>query len=241
MAKNILRRQFSNVYGKDKVLPSKNSIESLLTKMNGNDSNGPQLKTIMKNEFQNVYGKESNTNTNRNLFPDIKPSNLTISAIIFLTVTLLLVTILYYYRNNIIEYFKKIMSNIKIDSSGTVSELENKYDILFDSINKKLEKDEKEVSEIKSKLSEHELHTIHKEEQTNKEKETKIETGGVASLNTKIEKKYKDNQIVKGNGFCYIGFDNHMRECTDVYEGDICMSGQIFPTMDICLNPEFRN
>ena len=241
MAKNILRRQFSNVYGKDKVLPSKNSIESLLTKMNGNDSNGPQLKTIMKNEFQNVYGKESNTNTNRKLFPDIKPSNLTISAIIFLTVTLLLVTILYYYRNNIIEYFKKIMSNIKIDSSGTVSELENKYDILFDSINKKLEKDEKEVSEIKSKLSEHELHTIHKEEQTNKEKETKIETGGVASLNTKIEKKYKDNQIVKGNGFCYIGFDNHMRECTDVYEGDICMSGQIFPTMDICLNPEFRN
>ena len=31
-----------------------------------------------------------------------------------------------------------------------------------------------------------------------------------------------------------------MRECTDVYEGDICMSGQIFPTLDVCVNPEFR-
>ena len=54
------------------------------------------------------------------------------------------------------------------------------------------------------------------------------------------ETKYKNNQIVKGNGYCYIGFDNHMRECTDVYEGDICMSGQIFPTLDVCVNPEFR-
>ena len=248
MAKNILRRQFSNVYGKDKVLPSKNSIETLLSKVSENESNvsgntnGPQLKRIIKNEFQNVYGKDikSNANSRSIVFPEIRPSNVTISAVIFLTVSLILVTIIYYYRNNIIEFFKKIQANIKVDSSNTVSQLENKYDSLFDSINKKLEKDEKEVNEIKSKLSAHELHTIHKEEQTNKDKESKIETGGVGTLNTKIEKKYKDNQIVKENGFCYIGFDNHMRECTDVYEGDICMSGQIFPTMDICLNPEFR-
>jgi hypothetical protein len=176
------------------------------------------------------------------VFPEIKPSNLTISAIIFLTVSLLLVTIIYYYRNNIIEFFKKLQSTINLDTTATstVSQLENKYDALFDNINKKLEKDEKDVNELKTKLNTHELHSIHKEEVANKEKNEKIESGGVSNLNTKIEKKYNDNQIVKGNGFCYIGFDNHMRECTDVYEGDICMSGQIFPTMDICLNPEFR-
>ena len=245
MAKNILRRQFSNVYGKDKVLPSKNSIESLLTKMNdSNNGNGTQLKRIMKNEFKNVYEPESKTDSNVNtrVFPDIKPSNITISAIVFLTVSLILVTIIYYYRNDIIEFFKKIQGQMSLtDSSKTVSQLENKYDALFNNINKKLEDDKKEVNEIKSKLSSHELHTIHKEEQSNKEKEEKIETGGVNTLNSTIEKKYRDNQIVKGNGFCYIGFDNHMRECTDVYEGDICMSGKIFPTMDICLNPEFRN
>jgi len=236
MAKNILRRQFANVYGKDKVLPSKNSTESLLSKMS-DSNNEPQMKRIIKNEFKNVYDSNSNQKT---MFPDIKPSNITISAIIFLTVSLILVTILYYYRNHIMDFIKNLRE-MKLDSSSTVSQLENKYDALFETINKKLEKDDKEVNEIKTKLAAHELHSIHKEEHANKEKNEKIQAGGVSTLDSKIEKKYRDNQIVKGNGFCYIGFDNHMRECTDVYEGDICMSGQIFPTMDMCLNPEFRN
>jgi hypothetical protein len=242
MAKNILRRQFANVYGKDKVLPSKNSMETLLSKMS-NENNGPQMKRIIKNEFKNVYGTDANTNTNPNtekkIFPDIKPSNITISAIIFLTVSLLLVSIIYYYRNPIMDFFKKL-GQTNVDTSKVASQLENKYDALFDTLNKKIEKDEKEFNELKTKMSAHELTTIHKEESANKEKNEKIECGGVGTLDAKIEKKYKDNQIVKGNGFCYIGFDNHMRECTDVYEGDICMSGQIFPTMDMCLNPEFR-
>jgi hypothetical protein len=252
MAKNILRRQFSNVYGKDKVIPTKNSIESLLSKMNSNESNstqgsntkGPQLKRIMKNEFKNVYDTdakaETNVNVNRKIFPEIKPSNVTISAVIFLTVSLLLVTIIYYYRNTIMDFFKNIQGKINVDTSKTVSQLENKYDSLFDNINKKIEKEEKEVDELKTKISTHELSSIHKDEKINKEKDQKIESGGVGTLNSKIQTKYKDKQIVKGNGFCYIGFDNHMRECTDVYEGDICMSGQIFPTLDKCLNPEFR-
>jgi len=240
MAKNILRRQFSNMYGKDKVIPSKNSIESLLTKVSDNE-NG-QMKRIIKNEFQNVYGKSNtNSNTETKVFPEIKPSNITISAIIFLTVSLLLVAIIYYYRNAIMDFFKKIQGQMNVDSSKTVSQLENKYDALFDSVNKKIEADDKELDEIKAKLDKHEQQSIHKDELMNKENGQKIESGGVSTLNSKIEKKYRDNQIVKGNGFCYIGFDNHMRECTDVYEGDICMSGQIFPTMDMCLHPEFRN
>jgi len=243
MAKNVLRRQFANVYGKDKVLPSKNSMETLLSKMS-NENNGPQMKRIIKNEFKNVYGTDTNTNTNtthteKKIFPDIKPSNITISAIIFLTVSLLLVSILYYYRNPIMDFFKKL-GQTNVDTSKVASQLENKYDALFDTLNKKIEKDEKEVSELKTKMTAHELSSIHKEEIENKEKNEKIQSGGVGTLESKLEKKYKDNQIVKGNGFCYIGFDNHMRECTDVYEGDICMSGQIFPTMDMCLNPEFR-
>jgi len=241
MAKNILRRQFSNVYGKDKVIPSKNSIESLLTKVSDNEGNG-QIKRVIKNEFQNVYGNSNSTESKKiRVFPEIKPSNLTISAVIFLTVSLLLVAIIYYYRNQIMDFFKKIQGNMNVDSSKTVSQLENKYDALFDSVNKKIEADDKELDAIKAKLDKHEQQSIHKDELMNKENGQKIESGGVSTLNSKIEKKYRDNQIVKGNSYCYIGFDNHMRECTDVYEGDICMSGQIFPTMDMCLHPEFRN
>ena len=168
MAKNILRRQFANVYGKDKVLPSKNSTESLLSKMS-DSNNEPQMKRIIKNEFKNVYDSNSNQKT---MFPDIKPSNITISAIIFLTVSLILVTILYYYRNHIMDFIKNLRE-MKLDSSSTVSQLENKYDALFETINKKLEKDDKEVNEIKTKLAAHELHSIHKEEHANKEKNEK--------------------------------------------------------------------
>ena len=41
-------------------------------------------------------------------------------------------------------------------------------------------------------------------------------------------------------GFCYIGEDSGIRSCIKVGEGDICMSGDIFPTQAICINPNLR-
>lgn len=42
------------------------------------------------------------------------------------------------------------------------------------------------------------------------------------------------------SGFCYIGEDRGFRSCINVGENDQCMSGDIFPTMDICINPNLR-
>jgi hypothetical protein len=42
------------------------------------------------------------------------------------------------------------------------------------------------------------------------------------------------------SGFCYIGEDRGFRSCIRVGENDQCMSGDIFPTMDICINPNLR-
>ena len=42
------------------------------------------------------------------------------------------------------------------------------------------------------------------------------------------------------SGFCYIGEDRGFRSCISVGEGDSCMSGDIFPTMDRCINPNLR-
>lgn len=42
------------------------------------------------------------------------------------------------------------------------------------------------------------------------------------------------------SGFCYIGEDRGFRSCIEVGEGDKCMSGDIFPTMDVCVNPNLR-
>ena len=43
-----------------------------------------------------------------------------------------------------------------------------------------------------------------------------------------------------GMGFCYVGEDRGFRSCIKVGKADKCMSGDIFPTQDICINPSLR-
>jgi len=42
------------------------------------------------------------------------------------------------------------------------------------------------------------------------------------------------------SGYCYIGEDRGFRSCIKVGEDDTCMSGDIFPTHAICINPRLR-
>ena len=41
-------------------------------------------------------------------------------------------------------------------------------------------------------------------------------------------------------GFCYIGKENNIRHCAKVSSKTKCMSGDIFPTMELCINPRIR-
>ncbi len=41
-------------------------------------------------------------------------------------------------------------------------------------------------------------------------------------------------------GWCYIGEDRGFRTCAEVGVNDTCMSGDIFPTSEICVNPSLR-
>jgi hypothetical protein len=41
-------------------------------------------------------------------------------------------------------------------------------------------------------------------------------------------------------GWCYIGEDRGFRTCAEVGVNDTCMSGDIFPTQQICVNPNLR-
>jgi hypothetical protein len=52
-----------------------------------------------------------------------------------------------------------------------------------------------------------------------------------------------NSSIQKGpskGGYCYIGEDKGYRSCVYVKEGDSCMSGDIFPSNEICINPSLR-
>ena len=41
-------------------------------------------------------------------------------------------------------------------------------------------------------------------------------------------------------GFCYVGEDRGIRSCVKLSKHDKCMSGDIFPTRDLCINPNLR-
>jgi hypothetical protein len=41
-------------------------------------------------------------------------------------------------------------------------------------------------------------------------------------------------------GYCYVGEDRGYRSCLKVEAGDQCMSGQVFSSHDVCVNPKLR-
>jgi hypothetical protein len=43
------------------------------------------------------------------------------------------------------------------------------------------------------------------------------------------------------SGWCYIGEDRGFRSCAQVGDNDKCMSGDIFPTQEVCVNPNLRS
>jgi len=48
------------------------------------------------------------------------------------------------------------------------------------------------------------------------------------------------NKISGKTGYCFIGEEKGFRTCVNVSESDQCMSGEIFPTREICINPNLR-
>ena len=42
------------------------------------------------------------------------------------------------------------------------------------------------------------------------------------------------------SGWCFIGEDSGGRSCSNVGLNDKCMSGEIFPSKDVCINPKLR-
>ena len=49
-----------------------------------------------------------------------------------------------------------------------------------------------------------------------------------------------DIQFAPKAGYCYVGRDKGGRTCAYVGKNDTCMSGKIYPTMDVCINPALR-
>jgi len=59
-------------------------------------------------------------------------------------------------------------------------------------------------------------------------------------LPSDIKPYVAQDEIKLQSGFCYIGEDRGFRSCISVGEGDMCMSGDIFPSHAVCINPKLR-
>jgi hypothetical protein len=50
-----------------------------------------------------------------------------------------------------------------------------------------------------------------------------------------------ESRIQSGkSGWCFIGAEGLSRTCAEIGVSDMCMSGEIYPTKDVCINPNLR-
>lgn len=47
-------------------------------------------------------------------------------------------------------------------------------------------------------------------------------------------------QTTGKSGWCFIGEEQGIRTCSEIGVNDVCMSGDIFPTQAVCMNPNLR-
>jgi DNA repair exonuclease SbcCD ATPase subunit len=125
------------------------------------------------------------------------------------------------------------LKNTEIDTKNNeLQSKNNELQLKTDEYNQLLKTKEDEIEQLNKTLNQKEI-----EEQT---RQSQINSGAIGQVNNKLSEICKYNTNVLKDGYCYIGYDLGKRECTDVYAGDICMSGKIFPTMAQCQNPSLR-
>jgi hypothetical protein len=74
----------------------------------------------------------------------------------------------------------------------------------------------------------------------NKALNTSKQTKQTSSVYEADESNSKIQSGTPKSGWCYIGEDRGFRSCAKVGANDDCMSGDIFPTHEICVNPSLR-
>ena len=207
-------------------------------------------KDVLQNIYSNMYGEGKNFQTSKpsntmkrllakkdtekvtepssepNYDMDIQPPSFTMWGIVVFSVILVLLSLAYYFRDLLFSYYQTLMDGVK-----DINPIQT------------LEKTLSEVQEEPAPAPNPHLtaSTIESEEREEEEKKRREEKGAIKQLQNKIDTSlYRKDQLVEKDGFCYIGFEKGNRVCTDVYQGDVCMSGEIFPTMDVCLVPSLR-
>lgn len=184
-------------------------------------------------------------------------SSFTFKIIIFLVI--LLVGIVGY------TYLEKEVNKL-IDDIKNYFETK-KYEKEEKEIEKEKEKEEKETKEKTTEEIIKDTQSDIQENKKNKKNEEPVNYTSSTKLNVSaleesenVEEYQKDalqkalndaserggevvpdgSQRTSKKGWCFIGADNLSRTCAEIGVNDICMSGEIYPTKDVCINPNLR-
>jgi hypothetical protein len=211
---------------KNNKMNSESPIYEYYKEMYGNNqkfSNSNNVAPLIENNYT-LDDIEGNKPIYENDVSVLEPSNLEINSvdkptsnifyIVLIIILLVLLVLLYFYRKQIKDQLKKYYDSFFKPSNTQEKEIRQ----LNKSVKMEMKKREKSVNDKKN--------------------ENKKKKGGVNQLVQKM--KYDKDQISNSAGYCYIGEENGQRSCSEIYEGDICMSGDIFPSNELCMYPKLR-
>ena len=72
------------------------------------------------------------------------------------------------------------------------------------------------------------------------DEQTKKKDAEYLPVDDETDSRTQQHKQKHTSGYCYIGDDRGFRSCIEVNESTKCLSGDIFPTRDICINPNLR-
>jgi hypothetical protein len=87
------------------------------------------------------------------------------------------------------------------------------------------------VNKPSKQLSKSDMNLAVNHNQTNNNSSCQNQTGGNYDPNDSMNNK---------SNWCFIGEQNNVRTCASVSSSNLCMSGDIFPSQEMCVNPNLR-
>ncbi len=142
----------------------------------------------------------------------------------------------------LINFFSQFFSgSLKVVEKTSVSAIDElQSNIIKDITNSAESKKSKQV--VKEEEAEAEETTLLKNERKLAERNREVSSEVKDTINKKEKTDPAPLQTsTLEHGYCYIGKNNNVRNCAKVSSKNKCMSGDIFPTMDLCINPNLRN
>tara|TARA_B100000963_G_C22579725_1_gene650227 strand:- start:175 stop:1590 length:1416 start_codon:yes stop_codon:yes gene_type:complete len=167
--------------------------------------------------------------------------NILLGSLIFGVFVLVLIVIFFYYNqellknliNSISNYLTNIQKENNINDNNEDDEGDEEYTMPKSSKQVKKEELEKEIEDMEKNVNQEEINN-------NITKETNLKVDKENNDYQANDGKSTNSKIITDGRFCYIGENKGYRSCIELNVGDECMSGEIFPSMDICINPNLR-